>query len=244
MDVMSTPDPAEDPAPLPAAAPSPVSCPGSAIPVEDLDGERAYEYAKWAILSAVYPAGALVTEDELAHEIGLTRAPAREAFLRLEIEGLVTREPGCGARVNTFSPHEVEDVLEARVLVENHTAGRSFAHRDELLPRVEAAHAAMVRSCRERDTAGFTASDRLFHELIVDAAGNAVLSAVYRTLREQQTLFTSVVMRGRADRMQGAIDEHERILTTLRGDDQEAFCAAVNDHLQWSIALAREMEMQ
>ncbi len=97
-----------------------------------------------------------------------------------------------------------------------------------------------MRSCREHDTAGFTASDRLFHELIVDAAGNAVLSAVYRTLRERQTLFTSVMMRGRADRMQAAIDEHERILTTLRGDDQEAFCAAVNDHLEWSIALARE----
>ena len=38
--------------------------------------------------------------------------------------------------------------------------------------------------------------------------------------------------------MQAAIDEHERILETLRGDDRDAFCAAVNDHLQWSIALA------
>ena len=58
----------------------------------------------------------------------------------------------------------------------------------------------------------FTAADRLFHELIVDAADNAVLSAIYRTLRERQTLFTSVMVRGRADRMQAAIDEHERIL--------------------------------
>jgi DNA-binding GntR family transcriptional regulator len=40
--------------------------------------------------------------------------------------------------------------------------------------------------------------------------------------------------------MQSAIDEHERILETLRGDDREAFCAAVNSHLEWSIALARE----
>jgi DNA-binding GntR family transcriptional regulator len=40
--------------------------------------------------------------------------------------------------------------------------------------------------------------------------------------------------------MQAAIDEHERILATLRADDEEAFLSAVNDHLQWSIALARE----
>jgi hypothetical protein len=26
----------------------------------------------------------------------------------------------------------------------------------------------------------------------------------------------------------------------LRGDDGDAFCDAVNDHLQWSITLARE----
>jgi DNA-binding GntR family transcriptional regulator len=40
--------------------------------------------------------------------------------------------------------------------------------------------------------------------------------------------------------MQSAIDEHVHIVETLRGDDRDAFCAAVNDHLQWSIALARE----
>jgi len=201
---------------------------------------RAYEFAKWAILSAVYPVGAVITESGLAQETGLSRTPVREALLRLEAEGLVTVHPRRGAVVNTFSQREIEDVLEARMLVENHTAARSFARRDVLLPLVEEAHATMDRNRREHDTAGFTASDRLFHELIVDAAENAVLSSIYRTLRERQTLFTSVIMRGRDDRMQAAIDEHERILETLRGDDRDAFCDAVNKHLQWSIALARE----
>jgi DNA-binding GntR family transcriptional regulator len=210
------------------------------VPAEGRASDRAYEFAKWAILSAVYPAGSVITEAALAHEIGLSRTPVREAFLRLEVEGLVHLEPRRGAVVSTFSMHDIEDVLEARVLVENHTAARSFAHRVTLLPQVEAAHEAMRRNARERDTAAFTASDRLFHELIVDAADNAVLSSIYRTLRERQTLFTSAMMRGRADRMQGAIEEHDRIIATLREDDQEAFCAAVNDHLQWSIALARE----
>ena len=67
-----------------------------------------------------------------------------------------------------------------------------------------------------------------------------MLSAIYRTLRERQTLFTSVMMRGRADRMDAAIAEHDMILATLHGDDESTFCKAVNDHLQWSIALARD----
>jgi DNA-binding GntR family transcriptional regulator len=74
----------------------------------------------------------------------------------------------------------------------------------------------------------------------VDAAGNAVLSSIYRMLRERQTLFTSVMIRGRTDRMDAAIAEHERILDALRGDDAVKFAAVVNEHLQWSVALARE----
>jgi DNA-binding GntR family transcriptional regulator len=202
--------------------------------------QRAYDFTKWAILNAVYAGGDLITEGGLASEIGVSRTPVREALLRLEVEGLVRLYPKKGAIVSSFSVAEAEDVLEARVLVENFTAGRSFANRATLLPALEETHAEMTQRMRERDTAGFTDADRRFHELIVDAAGNGVLSAIYRTLRERQTLFTSVLMRGRADRMAAAVAEHDKILETLRGDDEAVFCQAVNDHLQWSIALARE----
>jgi DNA-binding GntR family transcriptional regulator len=201
---------------------------------------RAYDFAKWAILNAVYAGGDVITEGGIAGELGISRTPVREALLRLEVEGLVRLYPKKGAVVSSFSVTEAEDVLEARVLVENYTAGRSFANRLTLLPELEQVHEQMRQRRREHDTAGFTECDRQFHELIVDAAGNTVLSSIYRTLRERQTLFTSVMMRGRVDRMEAAIAEHDKILATLRGDNEAAFCACVNDHLQWSIALARE----
>lgn len=201
--------------------------------------QRAYDFAKWAILNGVYPAGSLVTVGGLAGEIGLSRTPVREALLRLEAEGLVGLAPGRGAVVNTFSAQEVEDVLEARVLVENYTAARSFARRQEFLPDVQRTLEQMKQRRRERDTAGFTECDRVFHEVIVDGAGNTVLSEMYRSLRERQTLFTSAVVRGRVDRMDEAIREHAGIVERLQGSDLEAFTKAVNDHLQWSIALAR-----
>jgi DNA-binding GntR family transcriptional regulator len=212
----------------------------SSAPAPGSAARRAYDFAKWAILAAVYKGGDVITEGGLAHEVGVSRTPVREALLRLEVEGLVQLQPKKGAVVSQFAMRDVEDVLEARALVENQTARKAFEHRAELLPEVERAHAAMQLRSRERDTAAFTEADREFHELIVDAAGNAVLSSIYRMLRERQTLFTSAMVRGRADRMQAAIAEHERILEQLRGDDEEAFCRVVNEHLQWSIALARE----
>lgn len=201
--------------------------------------QRAYDFAKWAILNAVYPVGTIVTVSGLAGEIGLSRSPVREALLRLEAEGLVRVEPGRGAVVKSFSHEEIEDVLEARILVENYTAARSFENREKFLAELLEVHEEMKRRRRERDTAGFTGADRRFHEIIVDGAGNTVLSEMYRSLRERQTLFTSAMVRGRVDRMDAAIMEHSRIIDRLEGDDEDAFVQAVNEHLQWAIELAR-----
>lgn len=212
----------------------------SSLPPPGTAAARAYDYAKWAILNAVYTAGDVITEGGLAAELGISRTPVREALLRLEVEGLVRLRPKQGAIVSTFTMHDVEDVLEARELVETSTAAKSFANRATLLPQVLAVHQEMCRRRHERDTAGFTDADRRFHELIVDAAGNDVLSGIYRMLRERQTLFTSVLVRGRPDRMDSAIAEHERILAVLRGDDVAAFENVVREHLAWSFALARD----
>ncbi|HET7534530.1 MAG TPA: GntR family transcriptional regulator [Nocardioidaceae bacterium] len=211
----------------------------SARPPRPNAAQRAYDFAKWAILNAVYPAGSVVTVSSLAGELGLSRNPVREALLRLEAEGLVRVVPRRGAVVATFSPQEVEDVLEARILVENYTAARSFQNRKKFLPDLLQAHDEMKQRRREQDTAGFTRADRLFHEIIVDGAENAVLSEMYRSLRERQTLFTSTMVRGRTDRMDAAIAEHEGIIEKLEGDDEDAFIDVLNSHLQWSIALAR-----
>lgn len=210
------------------------------VPTPGSAARRAYDFAKWAILTSVYQAGDVITEGGLANELGISRTPAREALLRLEAEGLVRLKPKQGAVVATFSMHDVEDVLEARELVEIHTAARSFAARETLLPQVEAVHAEMRQRRNEHDTARFTEADRRFHELIVDAADNAVLSSIYRMLRERQTLFTSAMIRGRVDRMDDAIAEHDRVIAALRGHDEAAFCDVVKSHLRWSIALARE----
>ncbi len=184
----------------------------------------------------------MITEAGLAHEIGLSRTPGARGAAPARGRGPGRPSSPGAARWSTPS-RSTTSRTSSRPGCWSRTTPRPrpSPHRATLLPRLEAAHA---RRCAA--TGASTTPPRsprptgVFHELIVDAADNAVLSSIYRMLRERQTLFTSVMMRGRTDRMQAAIDEHDRILEALRGDDAAAFCAAVNDHLQWSIALARE----
>lgn len=203
--------------------------------------QRAYEHVKQAILSSAYGEGTLITEGAVAAAIGVSRTPVREALLRLEDEGLVTLHPKRGALVASYSPQDVEDVLEARKLIEQHTAAKAFDARAYLLPALSELHERMRFARLESDTATFTAGDRAFHEAIVDAAGNRVLATMYRTMRERQTLFTSFQLRGHAERMDAALAEHDKVLEALAGDDRGAFLAVVDAHLEWSLALAREM---
>src|ERR1700710_621057 len=86
--------------------------------------DRALDYVKSRILSGAFRGGELISEGEVARALEMSRTPVREAFLRLEAEGLLRLYPQRGALVVAVSPTEVESVLEARELVEGHALAK------------------------------------------------------------------------------------------------------------------------
>ena len=76
--------------------------------------DRAYRHTKARILDGSLPGGDLITEGQVADTLAMSRTPVREAFLRLEAEGLLRLFPKRGALVVAVSPHEVEAVLDLR----------------------------------------------------------------------------------------------------------------------------------
>ena len=193
--------------------------------------DRVYDHVKSAILDGTYPGGDLLTEGDLAESVGCSRTPVREGLLRLQSEGFVKLYPKKGALVVPVTAEEAADVWEARALVEGWAAPRAFVHGaeiaddlDELTDRMRAAYDA-------DDVTAFSEADRSFHELIVSAAGNAVLTRLYHGLRERQVCINARSMRASAQRMAQAIADHERFAELLRGEDAEAFVALTGEHL-------------
>src|ERR687894_2602632 len=80
--------------------------------------EAAYTYTKQRVLDSTFAGGELITEGEVADALGISRTPVREAFLRLEGEGLLRLYPKRGALVVPVSAQEVDAVMETRLLVE------------------------------------------------------------------------------------------------------------------------------
>ena len=70
------------------------------------------------IISGEIEAGARLRQDHIAEEFGASQVPVREAFRRLESQGLVESEPRRGVRVAGFSADEVREVAEMRAALE------------------------------------------------------------------------------------------------------------------------------
>ena len=79
---------------------------------------RAIVRIREMILRGELRAGARVAEAPLAELLGMSRTPVREAFLRLEAEGLLRLYPQRGALVVPVSSEESRSVIEARLLLE------------------------------------------------------------------------------------------------------------------------------
>jgi DNA-binding GntR family transcriptional regulator len=191
---------------------------------------RAYQLIKDSILDRTHPGGTLLTEGELAELVGVSRTPVREALLRLEADGLVRLYPKKGALVLPVSAAEIADVLEARELVETHTAGRAVDRAEAVVPELRDRLADMRAAQAAGDTVAFTTADRGFHRVIVAAAGNAVLTGLYDSLRDRQLRMGVEYVRSGSERMDRALAEHEEILAALTSGDRERVRRSVRRH--------------
>lgn len=195
---------------------------------------RAYDHLKQAILDRAYPGGALLSEGEIAAEVGVSRTPVREALLRLETEGLVRLYPKRGALVLPVSPQEITDVLETRELVETFTAGRATIG-PALVEELGALLAAMRDHAQAGDAKEFARADRCFHRTLVAAAGNEILIQLYDSLRDRQ-LRMGCLTADDPVRTADAIREHTEIHEAVRSGDRRRIRAVIHRHLQTAAA--------
>jgi DNA-binding GntR family transcriptional regulator len=217
---------------------SPVS---SADPGAGSATARVYAHVKERLLDGRFPGGALLSENELAQRLGLSRTPVRQAFVQLEAEGLLELYPKRGALVVPVAASEVEDVFEARLLVEQHCARRIAAARSgaRLAPELHEAIAEQERAVAHGSAADFAPADRRFHRAVVAAAGNVILTRLYDSLRDRQQRIAAVAITRRPGSAELFVAEHRAIVVALERDDAAAACDLLDAHLRATRDAAR-----
>ena len=90
--------------------------------------EEVYESLKKSILHGKLTAGQRLIEEQLAHQVGISRTPVREAFHKLERDELVTRLPKGGFAVREFTKEDVEEIFGIRSALESYAAYLATLH--------------------------------------------------------------------------------------------------------------------
>lgn len=207
----------------------PVKRTRAAVPASLTD--EVYQLLKWKILSMEFGPGALLNEQSLAESIGYGRAPVHQALHRLQYDGLVEIRPRKGVQVKTWSPAEIESLLETRTLIESQTA-RLAALRaqpgevDALAKRLETGAALIEASDRE----GLMRLDNEFHLSIAQFARSPVLAELVGLLHQRSALFWYLPFTS-SNEYADVLAEHSTVLEAIRARDPETAANAMTSHL-------------
>ncbi|SDD69432.1 transcriptional regulator, GntR family [Sanguibacter gelidistatuariae] len=196
--------------------------------------DRAHAVLHERILDGTLPGGTLISEGQIADELGVSRTPVREAFLRLQAEGWMELFPKRGALVRPVQPGEIAEVIEARQVIESAAVRKVCLDSDAAT--LLAAHLAEVvanqnRAAAAGDLTAFARADVDFHQGIVDAGDNSILREVYRTLRDRQQRMTARSVRARAGQLDAIVGQHTELARLIADQDAAGFTRALIDHM-------------
>ena len=201
--------------------------------------DQTYEALRERILDQGLLPGSRLNVDRLARELGVSSSPVREALARLEAERLVVSEMYSGYSV---APEPtltyLRDLLSFRVVLEGHCARIGAARRDpEVIAALRAAVERMAKTRRlgrkYKEYRRFVAADALFHQTIVDSAGNEVISAVYASMHAillQSRLYLN--RQSGSARADEVGEKHAMILKAFESGDADAAEVALRHHLE------------
>jgi DNA-binding GntR family transcriptional regulator len=178
-----------------------------------------------AMLSGELHPGERLLQDQLAAELGVSRAPVRDAMQRLQTEGLLIEQANGGIVVREFTHEDLcENYLLRGVLEGEVTRIASLTMTDAAIDELESVNVELRRAAlADKPRLVLDLNDQ-FHFLIRESAGERTLNEFISTLWTRMAIKTRVLMPGRAAH---SPVEHAAIIATLRSRaPAEAFEAA------------------
>lgn len=204
------------------------------------------------VLRGEIPSGARLRQETLAAEFGVSRTPVREALRTLQASGIVELAPHRGAIVRGPTARDVREAYEVRAELEGYAAELA-AHRiqEQQLRRLHEAEALFRRSIdslledrrsgtgRPRvDIENWTRANDVFHQAVLDAAGNARLGAMLADLHASIPRdLTSIVLSESSRLLQENVEEHSTILAAIEERDPPAARRLMCAHVRHAGAL-------
>jgi DNA-binding GntR family transcriptional regulator len=180
------------------------------------------------ILRGDFQAGERLKEEAAAERLGVSRIPIREAFRRLEAEGLLQSMPRRGVIVTPPDEQELEVVHAVRVALELIAVELAATRQD---PQTMEALRESLRvgrtAAKEKDAETLSGLNAQFHELLAQGSGSVYLTELLRAVRNR----VHHLVGGWHSAPTLSWTEHSKIVRAVLKSDPETAVGLMRKHL-------------
>jgi DNA-binding FadR family transcriptional regulator len=209
--------------------------------------EQAIERLREQVTSGAWPVGSrLPSEATLAAGLGVGRSTIREAIRALASTGMVESRQGAGTFVRAAAAADIGlqtrlrraallDVYEVRHALELQAARLAASRRDaDDLARLQASLDRRQAALAVAKDATFVEADLAFHQAVVDAAHNPILTELFASFTSalREAMFDIFADR---DLQLDATPAHLDLAAAIRAADPDAASVATSAHLDATI---------
>ncbi len=180
--------------------------------------DQVYERLEENILNGIYAQGDILTEKQLAAELGVSRTPVREALSRLEFDRLVKETPS-GSEVRGITHDDVKDLYSIKERLEGVAAKEAAKNRTEedLLALKDVVDQQIFFAGRG-DTEKVRNLDTEFHDIIYRACGSVTYETILSGVHHKLKKYRRNSLREK-NRIYESVDEHEAIYKAIEKKD-------------------------
>jgi DNA-binding GntR family transcriptional regulator len=206
---------------------------GPSVPLPRIErrrlGDLAYEEVRKRIVSGDFRMGSRLNEVRLAADLGVSRAPVREALRRLSEEGLVVERPHLGAVVKEIDAASLVDLYNVRASLESLAIRLATRRHMDTKPLRELIRQ-MAVAAQSRDYALVARHELDFHSVIIQSSSNAVLISIFRALEAQILMGLALDDSGYPD-LEEVAREHEPLVEMIEAGDEDGAAKAMPQHV-------------
>jgi DNA-binding GntR family transcriptional regulator len=202
--------------------------------------DRVLEALREAIISAELKPGDPLVELELSAQLGVSRAPLREAIQILSREGLVETMPYRGAIVRNLSRQDIEELYSLRSVLESFAIQRIIERDDaEQIARLRAVFETMLAAAQAGDLKAVNNIDREFHDTLIELSEHNLLVMTWSSVSMRVRQVMALRNRRNSDITRIAYN-HLPIIEAIEGGDEAEALRLIQEHVASSGDLLAE----
>ncbi len=202
--------------------------------------EQVLDALRDAILDGDLKPGNTLVETDLAAQLGVSRAPLREALRILSAEGLVEAVPYHGTKIRALTRADIEEIYSLRAALEQFAIQRVIRNGDPTaVDQLRAHYEDMLAAARAGDLKKVNEFDRNFHRTLIILSNHGLLLATWNGLYLRVRQVMALLNKTNRDVTQIAYN-HLPIIDALADGDEARAMAAIEQHIHNTGGLVAE----